>query len=421
MTAVQATRIEEAAAVAHVHEDQSVSCDPRNPTFFNNPYPAYDLMRRLGPCFFWREYDHWCFAGYDLVNAILRDRRFGREFRRTADEPAAPAPPEHLREFYAFESQSLLEREPPEHTRLRRLINRAFVSRQILSLKPRIETLAHELIDQFADKARVDLLPAFAEKIPVIVIADLIGVPRQMADQLLAWSHAMVAMYEFKRDRAIEDAAERATAEFSAYIGELIGERRREPRDDLLSHLVSVSDHGEELTDEEVVTTTILLLNAGHEATVHALGNSVFCLLREQAADAVDWSNEAAVARACEELIRFDAPLHMFTRFVLEDLEIGGRAFKRGETVGVLLGAANRDGEKYADPHRLDFARGGEGNTSFGAGIHFCVGAPLARLEMAVALPVLFERLPGLRLAGEPRYADRYHFHGLSGLELAWD
>ncbi|MCF6320891.1 MAG: cytochrome P450 [Rhizobiaceae bacterium] len=403
----------------HKINGQIVSCDPGNPEFYNNPYPVYNEMRAIGPCFFWEEYDIWCFAHHAQVNAILRDRRFGRQL---PDSDLVANAPHHLKEFYAFEANSILELEPPHHTRLRRLINRAFVSRKIETLRPKIEKLSHHLIDQFENSQPVDLLKNFAETIPVHVIADMLGIATSNSDQLLSWSHAMVAMYQHNRSRAIEEAAAAATAQFSQFILEVVAERRISPTFDLISHLIAEQNKGEALSDEELVTTCILLLNAGHEATVHAIGNGVKTLLEntnQPAALFSDGNNHAAI---CEEILRFDPPLHKFTRFVLEDLEIGGRQFIKGETIGLLLGAANRDPQKFENPNILDFNRPGlaAANMAFGAGIHFCIGAPLARLEMQIALPILFKRLPKIHLARQPQYADRYHFHGLENLQIAW-
>jgi cytochrome P450 len=401
------------------------SANPGDPEFFQNPYPVYDAMRRLGPAFVWEQYGLKTFAHYRSVNALLRDRRLGREATHVmsrAEAGLAPIP-DHLKPFYEFERHSMLEREPPAHTRLRGLVNRAFLSRQVEKLRPRIDRLAHELIDGFEADGKCELLSAYAERIPVIVIAELLGVPAEMADQLLAWSHAMVAMYQFSRDRQTEDAAVRATAEFSAFMRSYIEQRRGDPRDDLISALIAAEQAGDRLSGDELVTTCILLLNAGHEATVHGIGNSVKALLEagydSDGARRIFATPEAALA-AADELLRFDAPLHMFTRYVLEDMEQDGAALRRGEQVALLLGAANRDGERYAEPARLDFSRGGAGHVAFGAGIHFCVGAPLARLELAASLPVLFERLPRLALGEAPQYGDRFHFHGLSAMPLTW-
>ncbi|WP_075997642.1 cytochrome P450 [Salaquimonas pukyongi] len=393
---------------------------PADDSFCQNPYPVYRQMRDLGPAFFWRDYGHVTFAGYEEVNALLRDRRFGREITHimAREEAGLPPIPEHLEPFYAFEANSMLEREPPAHTRLRTLVTRAFVSRNIARLTPQIETLANELIEAFP-AGEFDLLPSFCEKIPVFVIADLLGVPRDMADQLLEWSHAMVAMYQFNRDRAAEDRAVEAMNAFSAYVQKVAGERRKKPRNDLITALVEARDSGNRLSEQELVTTVILLLNAGHEATVHALGNAIKALLETNMGSDSRFGDPEHLPDQVEELLRFDPPLHLFNRFVLEDCTFAGVRLQQGQSVGLLLGSANRDPRRYPSPDRLDFVRGGKGHVAFGAGIHFCLGAPLARLEISAALPLLFNRLPDLHIIENPVYADRYHFHGLKKLMVA--
>lgn len=398
------------------------SVRPDDPEFFQDPYPVYARMREAGPAFRWEQYGLAMFPRYAEVNAILRDRRFGREITHimSREDAGLPPIPDHVKAFFDFEANSLLEREPPAHTRLRGLVNRAFVSRHVERLRPRIAQLAHELINEFEGARQTDLLPAFAERIPVIAIAELLGVPASMWRQLLDWSHAMVAMYQFKRTRETEDAAVTATLEFSTFMRSYADERRGDPRDDLLTRLLEAEEAGEKLTSDELVTTAILLLNAGHEATVHGIGNGVKALLENAAYEPARFADPQGGIDAADELLRFDPPLHLFTRFVLEDCEVSGVPLKRGQSVGLLLGSANRDESRYGEAGRLDFARGGAGHVGFGAGIHFCVGAPLARIEMAEAIRVLFERLPGLRLAQKPAYADRYHFHGLAGLDVEW-
>jgi cytochrome P450 len=396
---------------------------PTEPAFVQDPYPAYDRMREAGPAVFWEDYGFWCLTGFDAVNALLRDRRFGRDVLHVSTREALgwPEIPDHVRPFYDVEAHSLLEREPPVHTRLRTLINRAFVSRAIERLRPKVAALAHGLIDRVEADGRADLLTAFATPIPVIVIADLLGVPTGMADRLLDWSHRMVAMYQFNRTRAVEDDAVRATQDFVAFMRGYVDARRADPRDDLISHLIAAEEAGERLSTDELITTCILLLNAGHEATVHAIGNGVKAMLEAGVDPTVAFATPAATETLVEELLRFDAPLHLFTRYALQDIEIHGVSLKLGDRIGLLLGAANRDGRRFAAPHALVPDRADVDSVSFGAGIHFCVGAPLARLELQVALPVLFERLPRVRLERPPVYADRYHFHGLERLDIAWD
>ncbi len=394
-----------------------LSLDPRDQAFVQDPYAAYDAMRAAGPAVLWEQYGHWCFTSHEAVSALLKDRRFGRQILHVAprQSPGWAEPEPHLAPFHRVERHSLLELEPPDHTRLRALVNRAFVSRQVERLKPRIEALAHRLIDAFPARGTVDLLEAFATPIPVVIIAELLGVPPERAPHLLEWSHAMVAMYQFRRSRQVEDEAVAATEAFVAFLRGCIDDKRRRPADDLISTLIAAAEAGDRMSEDELVSTCILVLNAGHEATVHAIGNGVKAMLEHDVR-----IGDAPLDGLVEETLRHDAPLHMFTRFALEDCKAFGVAFKKGDVAGLLLGAANRDPARFADPHRFDAARTGNAHVSFGAGIHFCVGAALARLELATALPILFERLPGLRLASAPAYRDTYHFHGLERLDVSW-
>ena len=227
----------------------------------------------------------------------------------------------------------------------------------------------------------------------------------------------MVAMYQAGRTRATEDAAAEAAADFTAYLRAYIDDRRAHPGDDLITQLIAAVEDGTRLSTDELIGTCILLLNAGHEATVHGLGNGVATMLKNGFDPA--WMGPDTIAGTVEEILRYDPPLHIFTRYAYEDLELFGHGFKRGDEVALVLGAANRDPAVWPDPHRFDPRREIVTNTSFGGGLHFCVGAPLARLEMSIALPVLFDRCPGLALTETPAYADTYHFHGLSRLMVA--
>ncbi len=393
---------------------RSVNLDPRDAQFVQNPYHAYHEIRAVLPAFHWEQYGHWCFAAHDDVNALLRDRRFGRQILHVAsrEELGWEPVPAHLNVFAEHETHSLLELEPPVHTRLRGLVNRAFLSRQVERLRPRLVSLCNGLIDGFEGFPEVDLLPAYATPIPIIVICELLGAPVDMAEQFLAWSHDHVAMYMAKRDRAIEDKAVAAVTAFSDYMRRLVRDRRKNLSDDLLSELIRASDAEGKLSEDELVTTAILILNAGHEATVHSLGNAIKALLEHDI-------RSQLTAKHVEESLRFDAPLHMFTRYALEDLEFNGIRFRKGELVGLMLGAANRDPLRFDNPDVFDASRETIPHVSFGAGIHFCVGAPLARLEMEVALQVLFDRLPTLRLSHRPHYRDAYHFHGLEALKVS--
>ena len=390
-----------------------ITQSPTDPEFVQNPYPFYDRARALGPLVHWAEYDMPATTTHAATSAILRDRRFGRE----VPPELAPAIPDHLADFYAVEAHSMLELEPPRHTRLRGLVLRAFTSRRIAELAPEIEALCNELIDKL-HRRDTDVLQTYCRPIPVIIIARLLGVPESMADQLLDWSNAMVSMYQARRTPQIETAAAQAALEFTAFMRGYVETRRNSPADDLITHLIAAEEGGEKLSTDELITTCILLLNAGHEATVHTMGNGIKTLL-EQAPDA-QWTTSEILASTVEEILRFDPPLHMFTRYAYETIELFGHRFERGDQVACLLAAAGRDPDAYPNPTRFDPGRKGPANVAFGAGIHFCVGAPLARLELQIALQTLFTRCPKLRLASIPRYANVYHFHGLESLPVTF-
>ena len=384
---------------------------PTDPAFVQNPYPAYARARAAGGALiWWEDYAMPCALSYAAVNAVLRDRRFGREIPAELSSP----PPPHLAPFYAIEDHSMLELEPPRHTRLRGLVLRAFTSQRIADLAPGITALAQDLIDAFPQDAPFDLLPAYARMIPVITIARLLGVPEDRADDLLAWSNAMVGMYQARRTRAMEDAAASAAAAFTAFLSDYIDQRRRAPADDLITQLIAAEEDGTRLSTPELIATCILLLNAGHEATVHSIGNATRLLLAQPEPRA--HLTPDRINATVEELLRLDPPLHMFTRYAYEDITLHGHPFRRGDRIGLLLGAANRDPGHWQHPDRFDPARPAKPHAAFGAGLHFCVGAPLARLELQIALQTLFTRCPDLRLSGRPRFADTYHFHGLERL-----
>ena len=258
--------------------------------------------------------------------------------------------------------------------------------------------------------------PPYCTPIPVIIIARLLGVPEAMAPDLLAWSNAMVGMYQARRTRAMEDAAALAASEFSEFLRGYIDTRRATPGDDLITHLIAAEQDGATLSSGELITTCILLLNAGHEATVHTLGNGIKTLL-EHDPDPGLLSNRRIDATV-EEILRYDPPLHMFTRYAYEDVELFGHRFRRGDEVACLLAAANSDPARFPDPSKFAPMRNAKPQLAFGAGIHFCVGAPLARLELKIALQTLFAQAPGLRLTEAPRYANLFHFHGLESLHV---
>jgi cytochrome P450 len=408
--------------ITDVPDHLRASANPRDPVFFQNPYAFYDRLHEGNQTFFWEEYGHWCFAGFKEVSALLRDKRFGREILHVAtrEELGMPEPKAHTAAFDLTEKYSLLNLEPPGHTRLRTLVNRAFVSRHVEQLRPRIVKLANEMIDDFEGQDSVDLIKAFAAPIPAIVIAEMIGLPAESAPKLLAWSNRMVAMYMFGVSHETELDANQASQDFMDYLREAIAERRKQPREDLLTHMLTSDRDGDVLSDDEVMSTAILLLNAGHEATVHTTGNGVKSILESGLDPASLFTSEEQTAATAEECLRFDAPLHLFTRYALSDIDYEGLHLRKGDVVGLMLGAANRDPKRFANANTFDPFRTDGANVSFGAGIHFCIGAPLARIELQVAFSELFRRLPRLRLAEQPRYNDVYHFHGLERLMVSW-
>lgn len=401
---------------------RTLELDPRDPRFVADPYAAYAALHEAGGVFHWRHYGHWCFTRHEDVTALLRDRRLGRQVlhRMSREQAGLPEPPAHLAAFTAYERHALLELEPPEHTRMRSLVNRPFLTRVNEALRPRIEALAHETIDRFAAAGTIELIEAFATPLPVTVICELLGVPERHAPQLLAWSHDMVAMYQARRDAGVEQRAEAATIAFREFVRECYEARRITPGADLLSELLASEIQGDRLSEPERLSTAMLFLIAGHEATVHAIANGTRVMLEQRIDPAQAFADDAATARTVEEVLRMDTPLHLFTRWVLEPFTRHGITFEPGQKLGLLLGGANHDPARFAGPAMFQPGRDPNPHVSFGGGIHFCVGAPLARLELQVALPALFRRLPGLAIAEPPRWRDTYHFRGLEGLRLRW-
>ena len=406
--------------------------DPHDPAFVADPWALYRTLHARGGPQWWEDYGMWCLSSFAAVDATLRDRRFGRlpppaDGGATGDDPLTAARaryPAHLAEFAAAEAYSLLALEPPDHTRLRKLVNRAFVSRSVRRMVPGMRALAERCIERIEADGRAELLASWATPIPVTVIARLIGVPEEESGDLLDWSRAMVKVYTMTQTREEELAADAAARAFRERLHALIAEKRRRPADDLLSHLLALRDLATPLRDEEIVSVAILLLNAGHEATVHQLGNAVHTLLsRAEGAPpaAALFADAERTEATVTELMRHGAPLHLFVRHAQQPIDIGaGITLRPGERVALLLGAANRDPARFARPDRFDPERPDPAHVTLGGGIHYCVGAQLAKLELGVALGTLFERLPGIRLDGEPRRRDVYHFHGLEALHVRW-
>ncbi|MET3807680.1 unspecific monooxygenase [Nakamurella sp. UYEF19] len=402
----------------------AVGFDPQDPQFLADPYPVYSRMRALGPVLYYPARDVFLLTGFADVNAALRDRRLGRAYRHryTDEEFGQSGPDPRWEHFNSSERWSLLNIEPPDHTRLRRLVTKVFTARSIAALRPQINSFAaHQLALATKDDGPFDLISGYAQPFSIAVICTLLGVPQQDGPRLLDWSHAIVKMYEFSTSDVERGNADRAAQDFIRYVHDLIAQRRQDPQDDLISELVNVADQGDKLSLDEIVCTVIVLLNAGHEATVNTLGNGMRALLGHPD----EWdrvtSGEVEPAVAVEEMLRWDPPLQLFERWVLEDdVVIGGRTFTVGERIAMMFGSANRDPERFADPDRFDAGRGDSTHIGFGGGLHFCIGAPLARLELEASLALL-RKQPSLRLASPPVYQPYFVIRGLENLMLTTD
>lgn len=400
----------------------SLGFDPWSRDFVAAPYAAYARLREQAPVTWFEPTRQWVVSRYDDVNALLRDRRLGRSYLHVAThaEMGRPEDPEHLAPFWRLVRAGMLDVEPPDHTRLRRLVSKAFTPRTVEQLRPRVHELAAGLVDDLldagSDGSPVDLKALVAEPLPVTVIAEMLGVPESDRHLLRPWSADICGMYELNPSQEAQDTAVRASLEFSGYLRELARQRRSDPGEDLISALAQVADEGDRLTEDELVGTCVLLLNAGHEATVNVTTNGWWALLRNP--DQLDLlrAQPDLLPGALEELMRYDTPLQMFERWVLEDVELHGRTLRRGTEIALLFGSANHDPARFADPERLDLTRTENPHISFGAGIHFCLGAPLARMELTASFGEVLRRVPGLAVAEEPRWAPGYIIRGLEQL-----
>lgn len=399
--------------------------DVTDPEFIADPYPTLEALRDATPIFWNPSSEQWMLTRFADVAATLRDRRLGRAYthRFSHEEFGKDAPDPRWAAFHEHERWSLLSLEPPDHTRLRRLITKVFTPSSIAKLRERVTSFAASRLDRCAEIAEdtgwFDLLTDYAQPYSVAVICSMLGVPDEDADRLLAWSHAIVKMYELSGDDATKAAANQAAAEYIDYTRSLIDSKRREPDDLLVSQLVQVTDEGESLTDDEIICTTMVLVEAGHEATVNTLGNGFRALMHHPEQWRRLTSGEVEPADSVEELLRFDAPLQMFQRWALDDgVEIAGQPIEVGQEVAMLFGSAQRDPRRFDDPTRFDIGRNDSGHIGFGGGIHFCIGAPLARMELAVSVAGIVDRFPNLTLAAEPEYHPTFVIRGLTELRL---
>jgi len=399
---------------------QTFGFDPDDPSFVADPYGAYATLREQAPVLYDPGTDHWLVSRHGDVNGLLRDRRFGRTYLHLAShaETGHPEDVPGSRSFWHLIRNGILDMEPPDHTRVRRLVSKAFTPRTVEALRPRVQALVDGLVDGVLGAGEVDLISTVAEPLPVEVIAELLGVPPADRHLLRPWSADICRMYELHPTEEDVRIASQASVGFSDYLRALSRQRRSAPAGDLISELALVVDEGDRLTEDELIGTCVLLLNAGHEATVNVTGNGWWTLFRHPAELARLVEDPSLLPTAVEELMRFDTPLQMFERWVLEEVELHGVRIPRGAELGLVFGSANRDPSAFERPDELDLGRDPNPHLSFGAGIHFCLGAPLARVELLTSFGTLLRRAPGIELVEEPRWKPNYIIRGLEALRV---
>lgn len=404
-------------------EGMTIDFDPRAAAFIADPYPALAALRERDPVHWSERLGGWVVTGHELVRQALRDPRFSADRMRPFFEHLPPAERAAMLALGDSIAQWAVFTDPPQHTRLRGLLNKAFTSRAVDALRPRIAAIVDELLDRVAARGEMDLIRDFAYPLPATVIADMMGVPRADVDLLKRWSDELggfVFSARLTADKYARAAA--GIAEMSDYFRRLVEERRRRPGDDLTSGLIAAEQRGDFLGIDELVATCVLLLFAGHETTTQLIGNGFLALLAHPEAMARlarGAGGRETVAAAVEEMLRWDGPSLAQVRVMAEDAPLGGRELARGDRVFLMIAAANRDPAAFPDPDRFDIGRADNHHLAFGFGIHFCLGAPLARMEAQIAFPALLGRLADFRLAGPaPRWSDSLVIRGVDRIGL---
>jgi len=389
--------------------------DPLSAEFNADPYPHYHRLRSEDPVHFVDVPGMWLLSRYtDVVTALLDRRLSAERFQLSLPEMQASA-------LISSLSRMMLLRDPPHHTRLRSLASKAFTPRTVEQLRPRIHRIVDELIDAIAAIGGMDLIRDIAEPLPVVVIAELMGLPAGDRAQLKRWSDALVTVADGSLALAGFAAAEQSAAEFKEYLARIFAQRRIEPQDDLISALLAAREHDDRLDDDELFASCVLLLIAGHETTTNLIGNGIVTLLRHPEELARLRDDPSLIRSAVEELLRFESPVQLTSRVAAVDHDIDGRTIRKGQEVCLLLAAANRDPAQFVDPDRLDLGRADNEHLAFGHGLHFCLGAALARLEGQIAIQAVLRRLPGLRLASDTlAWREGLMLRGLKELALVW-
>ncbi len=391
--------------------------DFTDPLFVADPYPALKELRNTPGPVWHEEMQMFLAARHGDANDVFRNKSLGRIFKEKT-------PDFEWEIFNWLHADSILDSEPPKHTRLRSLVAKAFNRQKIEGMRPAVERITLQLLDAIDEKLKdgdsFDLIADYAEPLPVKIIADLLGFPESEEHLLRPWSQAIVKMYEVNPSVQYQTEAKQAAAEFADYVRDLAISRKKTPGADLISDLASVEENGEKLNMHELVATCVLLLNAGHEASVNAFGNGMVAAL--QRPDQVKLLRETPreiTNTALEEFMRFDAPLHLFERTATADTEVGGVPIQEGQKIAALIGAANRDESVFSAPETMDLTRDPNPHIGFGAGIHFCLGAPLARLEMSVSLPALWEKYPSMQLASVPVRRPTFVLRGYESVAIS--
>jgi len=411
----------EARPTDHDPTPAELGYDPWDPAFIADPYPALGRLRDEAPIAWDERTQQWLISRHGDVNALLRDRRLGRSYLHVAthEEWGRPPPPPDQAPFWDLLAVQMIDLEPPDHTRLRRLVTKAFTPRTVEALRPRIEGIVATVVDRARDLGEFDLIADLLELVPVAVIAELLGIPETDRHLLRPWSADMTLMFELNPTPEMQRRATEASAAFEAYLRDLSRARRARPGDDLITELAAVVEAGgDRLTEDELIGTAVLLLNAGHEASVNGAANSWWALFRNPAALARLRADRSLVPTAIEELLRYDTPAPMFERWVLEDIEVGGIRIRRGQELALQFAAANRDPAVFDRADEIVLERSPNPYLSFGAGIHYCLGAPLAKVEFDILFGRILGGLPTLELVAEPTWKPRFILRGLDALPV---
>ena len=396
--------------------------DLLDPAFKANPYPTYAELRSTAPVHRVELPDGlgiWLITRYDDVLAVLKDERFVKDWRKVlTSEQLAQVPP--IPPVMEALSRNMLDMDPPDHQRLRSLVSKAFTPRLIERLRPRVQAIADGLLDAVQDRGEMDLIDDYAFPLPIPVIAELLGVPAEDRDSFREWSDAAVSGNTTQEH--LDKVLIPHMQAFTDYLHALFEEKRKNPKDDLVSALLRAEEAGDKLSEDELLGMVFLLLVAGHETTVNLIGNGVLALLQHPDQLQKLKDDPSLIKPAVEELLRYDGPVETSTeRFAREDVRIGETVIPRGEMVLVVLAAADHDPERFADPDELDITRVDNRHLAFGKGIHHCLGAPLARMEGQIAISTLLARMPDLRLKGSPEslsWRPGLTLRGLRGLPL---